>query len=215
MGRTGARCHGFGKRIVRVDGCVERPRSDWFGGIAVVGHLAASPWWGIWSVIDTLDDAHVAFCRIAQDSERCLVGWAVVRGDRLGEALKFDQHGAFIDAGFVRFRRATAGEEAPTGGADGRNSKLGVFLQCHGVGDRAIADYAVRFGHGCLNYLNADVAGHIVPILFHSCKRSEAHLFGLEIRASGLSSVITGLRCYSCFTSCAEKRAVVDARNEA
>ena len=47
--------------------------------------------------VHSLDDAHVALRGIAQRGERRLVAWAVMRGDRLGDAGELDQHGPLVD----------------------------------------------------------------------------------------------------------------------
>ena len=67
--------------------------------------------------------------------------------NRLGEAVELDQHGALVDAPLIRFCRGSTGEEAPTAGKDGRNSKFRLFVACHRVGDRAIADNPICLGH--------------------------------------------------------------------
>ena len=49
------------------------------------------------SVVRSFDDANVALCRIAQDSECGLVAGAVISSNRLGEAVELDQYGALIN----------------------------------------------------------------------------------------------------------------------
>ena len=61
-----------------------------------------------------------------------LAAGAVVGGNRLGEAVKFDQHGALIDGALISLGGDVAGEIAPTGSEDGRNGKLSVFLPALG-----------------------------------------------------------------------------------
>ena len=105
------------------------------------------------SVVDAFDDAHVALRRIAQDTECGLVVGAVVGGDRLGEAVELDQYSALIDTGVISLGGAAAREKAPTAGEDGRSGKLGVLVQCRGVGDRAIADDPLCLGHRFLRVI--------------------------------------------------------------
>jgi hypothetical protein len=76
------------------------------------------------SGLDAFDDAQVALRRIPQGSKCGLVARAVMRGDRLGEAVELDQYGTLIDASLISLGRATSGEEAPTAGEDGRNGQL-------------------------------------------------------------------------------------------
>jgi hypothetical protein len=57
---------------------------------------------------------------------------------------------ALIDAALIRLGREAAGKESPTAGEDGGNGKLGICVSCRGVGDRAITDDPVCFGHTSL-----------------------------------------------------------------
>ena len=62
------------------------------------------------SVVRSFDDANVALCRIAQDSECGLVVGAVISSNRLGEAVELDQYGALINPGLIGFGNTAAGE---------------------------------------------------------------------------------------------------------
>jgi hypothetical protein len=88
--------------------------------------------------VNAFDDAQVAIRRIAQGSEGGLVGGTVVGSNRPGEAVELDQHGALIDPALINLGRGAAGEKAAAAGKDSRNGKLGVFVACRGIGDRAI-----------------------------------------------------------------------------
>jgi len=62
------------------------------------------------SVVRSFDDANVALCRIAQDSECGLVAGAVISSNRLGEAVELDQYGALFSFGTLATILDTAGE---------------------------------------------------------------------------------------------------------
>src|SRR5262245_13325992 len=95
-------------------------------------------WHPVGSVVYTFDDANVALCSIAQDSDCGLVAGAVIGGDRLGEAAELDQYSALVNLGLISFGNAAAGEVATATGDNGGNGKLCVFLSRRGVGDRTI-----------------------------------------------------------------------------
>jgi hypothetical protein len=80
------------------------------------------------SVVYTFDDANVALCSIAQDSECGLVAGAVIGGNRLGEAVELDQYGALINPGLISFGNAAAGEVATATGENGAGMASFVYF---------------------------------------------------------------------------------------
>ena len=62
--------------------------------------------------VHALDNAHVPLARAAESSECLLIGWTVVRGNCLFDAIKFNGNCAFSDTLLIRFNRTTSRKKA-------------------------------------------------------------------------------------------------------
>src|SRR6267142_3724185 len=76
---------------------------------------------------NSLDDSHVSFDGVAENAQRLLVAGAVVRGDRLRDALELGHDGALVQPALVDFRRRRgAHQEAPARRLDRWGGELRV-----------------------------------------------------------------------------------------
>src|SRR5260221_7088693 len=100
---------------------------------------------------NSFDDAQVAFAGVAQHAQRLLVARAVVRGDRLRDALELGHDGALVQPALVCLRgRRRADQETPARRLDRRRGELRVRGERVGVLDRAVTHYPIRLGHALL-----------------------------------------------------------------
>src|SRR4051812_13935359 len=93
------------------------------------------------------DDPHVAIGRVVENLQRVLVSLTVVRGDRGGDAVEFDDHDALLDPSLERFRRHVARQKTSAGSGDCRPRELGVSVHIGLIFYRTIARDPIRFGH--------------------------------------------------------------------
>jgi hypothetical protein len=93
--------------------------------------------------LHAFDDADLADGAVAEGRHGLLVRGAVVRGDRLRNALELDDDGALLQAMFVDGDRLATGEERAAAAGDGGAGQLGVRRQLVGVGDGAIGAHPV------------------------------------------------------------------------
>ena len=68
---------------------------------------------GLTYSFDALNDTQIPVSAVAQCSECLLIPWTVVRGDRLRDTLKLNDHDALIQPALVYPSRQTARQEAP------------------------------------------------------------------------------------------------------
>ena len=94
-----------------------------------------------------LDDAEIAHRAVAERLERFLIGGRVMRGDRLRDAVPFDNDGAFLLPGLVGHLRNAAGEKPGAAGGERGPGELGIGRDLGGVLDRTIDTDPVGFGH--------------------------------------------------------------------
>jgi len=100
-------------------------------------------------LVDSLNNAQVAIHRVAQYAECFLVSGTVVCGDRVCDAVEFNQNGALAETAFIHLGRVPSRKHPAAGFLKRGSGELRIGGESLGVVNRAIDGNPIRFGHGC------------------------------------------------------------------
>jgi hypothetical protein len=98
------------------------------------------------ALVDAFDNAQVPISPLAQHAECFLVGGAVVCGDRLRDAVEFDQDGPLTQAALIGVGWSPARQETRAGLLQRGSRKLGIRGQRLRIVNGAIRSNPVGLG---------------------------------------------------------------------
>src|SRR5437764_1384069 len=93
------------------------------------------------------DDTQIAIGALAERFQRFLIAGAVMRRDRLLNAVELNDDDALQESRLVGFRRVPSRKKPPASCLNRRTGKLGVAGQRVRIRDRAVGCYPISLGH--------------------------------------------------------------------